>query len=59
MAADDVARFEREPWYKEAVRVCRWHDQGKVAGLKTPTLTDFAALIEPVFAVLSAAATHE
>jgi [1-hydroxy-2-(trimethylamino)ethyl]phosphonate dioxygenase len=59
MAADDLARFEREPWHKEAVRVRRWDEKAKVAGLKTPTFTDFAALIERVFAAVSAAATHE
>jgi predicted HD phosphohydrolase len=59
MASDDVARFEREPWHQEAVRVRRWNDPGKVAGLDTPMLTDFAALIERVFATVSAAVTHE
>ena len=46
MAAHDVARFETERFYKEAVRVRRWDDQGKVAGLKTPELGDYRALIE-------------
>lgn len=50
MAADEVARFEAEPWYREAVRVRRWDDQGKVAGLKTPALEDFVPLIEAVAA---------
>ncbi|MGC1522399.1 MAG: HD domain-containing protein [Steroidobacteraceae bacterium] len=46
MAAHEVAQFETEPFYKDAVRVRRWDDQGKVAGLKTPGLSDYRALIE-------------
>jgi [1-hydroxy-2-(trimethylamino)ethyl]phosphonate dioxygenase len=48
MSANEMAQFEREPFWQEAVRVRRWDDQGKVAGLKTPTLSDYAALIERV-----------
>ena len=46
MAAHEVTRFETELFYKEAVRVRQWDDQGKVAGLKTPGLGDYRALIE-------------
>jgi [1-hydroxy-2-(trimethylamino)ethyl]phosphonate dioxygenase len=46
MAAPEVAEFETEPFYKEAVRVRQWDDQGKVAGLKTPGLNEYCALIE-------------
>jgi phosphonate degradation associated HDIG domain protein len=46
MAAHEVAKFETELFYKEAVRVRQWDDQGKVAGLKTPGLRDYRALIE-------------
>jgi phosphonate degradation associated HDIG domain protein len=46
MAAHEVAQFETEAYYKEAVRVRQWDDQGKVAGLKTPSLGDYRALIE-------------
>ena len=46
MGAHEIAQFEREPWYREAVRVRRWDDQGKVAGLKTPTLAEFLPLLE-------------
>jgi phosphonate degradation associated HDIG domain protein len=46
MAADEVAKFRTEPFYKEAVRVRQWDDQGKVAGLRTPQLNDYRALIE-------------
>jgi phosphonate degradation associated HDIG domain protein len=46
MAAHEVAQFETERFYKEAVRVRQWDDRGKVAGLKTPELGDYGALIE-------------
>ena len=46
MAAHEVSKFETEPFHEDAVRVRRWDDQGKVAGLKTPALRDFRALIE-------------
>ena len=46
MAAHEVAKFETELFYKEAVRVRQWDDQGKVAGLKTPELSDYRALID-------------
>jgi predicted HD phosphohydrolase len=41
-----VARFEAEPFHTQAVRVRQWDDQGKVAGLKTPGLSDYRPLIE-------------
>lgn len=50
MAAHEVAKFQSEPFYKEAVRVRQWDDQGKVDGLKTPELSDYRALIEEVAA---------
>jgi phosphonate degradation associated HDIG domain protein len=46
MAAHEVARFEAEPFHKQAVRVRQWDDQGKVAGLKTPDLRRYRPLIE-------------
>jgi predicted HD phosphohydrolase len=41
-----VVLFETERFHKEAVRVRQWDDQGKVAGLVTPNLEDYRALIE-------------
>ena len=41
----EVTRFEAEPYHREAVRVRRWDDQGKVAGLKTAAMGDYAPLI--------------
>ncbi len=46
MSAQEAARFEAEPFCREAVRVRRWDDAGKVAGLATPGLLDYRALIE-------------
>jgi len=46
MAAHEVAQFETEPYYQDAVRVRQWDDQGKVAGLKTPSLADYRSLLE-------------
>ncbi len=46
MADAEVERFEAEPFCREAVLVRRCDDQGKVAGLATPGLRDYAPLIE-------------
>lgn len=46
MAKHEVVQFETERYYKEAVRVRQWDDQGKVAGLKTSVLADYRSLIE-------------
>lgn len=46
MAAHEVAKFETERFHQEAVRVRQWDDQGKVTGLKTPSMGDYRALIE-------------
>lgn len=46
MGAQEIARFEAEHFHKDAVRVRQWDDQGKVAGLKTPGLSDYRPLIE-------------
>jgi phosphonate degradation associated HDIG domain protein len=46
MSASEVRQFEAEPFNKDAVRVRRWDDQGKVAGLKTSDLESYRPLIE-------------
>jgi [1-hydroxy-2-(trimethylamino)ethyl]phosphonate dioxygenase len=48
MAVHEVAKFETERFYKDAVRVRQWDDQGKVAGMTTPAIGDYRALIEAV-----------
>ena len=45
MSAREAAQFEGERFYKEAVAIRRWDDQGKVAGLVTASLGDYVALI--------------
>ena len=46
MSADEVAAFEIEPAFREAVLVRRCDDRGKVAGLATRRLEDYAGLLE-------------
>ena len=46
MAAPEIAQFETEHYWEDAVRVRRCDDQGKVAGLKTPDLKDYRAMLE-------------
>ena len=46
MSAAEAARFEAEPFHREAVLVRRCDDRGKVAGLKTAALADYGAMIE-------------
>jgi [1-hydroxy-2-(trimethylamino)ethyl]phosphonate dioxygenase len=45
MSTEEARAFEREPCYREAVRVRRWDDQGKVAGLRTPPLDAYLELL--------------
>jgi gamma-butyrobetaine dioxygenase len=46
MTAEQILQFETQPGSRDAVRLRRWDDQGKVAGLKTPGLHEYRALIE-------------
>ncbi|HLY53554.1 MAG TPA: HD domain-containing protein [Steroidobacteraceae bacterium] len=48
MSAREVQRFESEPYFREAIRVRLWDDQGKVAGLKTPPLAAYVAMLDAV-----------
>jgi phosphonate degradation associated HDIG domain protein len=45
MSPEETRAFEREPHYREAVRVRRWDDQGKVAGLRTAPLEAYLAML--------------
>jgi [1-hydroxy-2-(trimethylamino)ethyl]phosphonate dioxygenase len=45
MSAHEVAQFESERYFTQAVRVRRWDDAGKVAGLKTPQLAEYSTWI--------------
>jgi phosphonate degradation associated HDIG domain protein len=46
MRAEQIAAFERESYFREALRVRRWDDRAKVADLKIPGLSAYRALIE-------------
>lgn len=46
MSADEVAAFERIPHYRDALRLRRCDEAGKVAGLATAGLEEYRALIE-------------
>ena len=46
MSAAEIARFEQERYYQDAVRIRHWDDQGKVAGLVTPKLETYRPLLE-------------
>ena len=46
MTALEVAKFKTERWGSDAVLIRQCDDRGKVAGLKTPGLTEYRPLIE-------------
>ncbi len=50
MTAAEIARFEAEPFHREAVRVRLWDDRGKVPGLATRPLEDYRGLLEELAA---------
>lgn len=46
MPAAEIAAFERETYFREALRVRRWDDRAKIADLKVPALATYRAFIE-------------
>ncbi len=46
MPSSEVQQFEAERFFQDAVRVRRWDDAGKVAGLKTRGLDAYLPMIE-------------
>jgi len=48
MNAGEVAAFEAEPHYREAVRVRIWDDRGKDPAMQTPDFAYYAPLLERV-----------
>jgi phosphonate degradation associated HDIG domain protein len=46
MTASEIAAFEAKPYWREAIRVRQWDDEGKVAGLRTPDFSSYATLID-------------
>jgi phosphonate degradation associated HDIG domain protein len=45
-SAEEVAEFEASPFAEDAVRLRRWDDVGKVAGLETPDLEHYRPVLE-------------
>jgi gamma-butyrobetaine dioxygenase len=50
MSAEEVAGFEAEPGYRDAIAVRRCDDRGKVAGLATRRFDDYRALLDSLAA---------
>ena len=48
MSPGEIGRFEAEPFFKQAIRVREWDDQGKIAGLKTAGLLEYRGLLEGI-----------
>ena len=48
MSTGEIARFEKERYCREAVRIRHWDDQGKVAGLVTPQFEAYRPLLESI-----------
>jgi len=46
MTATEIAAFESEPYWREALSIRRCDDQGKIAGLKTPGFDHYRPLID-------------
>ena len=46
MSAHEIAAFESEPYWHQAVQIRRWDDQGKIAGLQTPRFEHYRPLID-------------
>jgi phosphonate degradation associated HDIG domain protein len=46
MGAEECARFESNPAYRDAVRLRRWDDMAKVPGLKVPGLEHYRDRLE-------------
>jgi predicted HD phosphohydrolase len=46
MPRNELLQFETHPYSKDAIRLRRWDDQGKISGLKTPGLSEYRELIQ-------------
>ncbi len=57
MSTQEITAFESERYWRDAVKVRRWDDLGKVAGLKTPGFENYRALIERLELKVREAAT--
>ena len=43
---DEVAAFEQNPYFRDALRLRRWDDTGKVDGLVTRAVAEFADILD-------------
>lgn len=50
MQRDEIAAFEANPFFREAVRVRLWDEAGKAAGVATPAFAHYAPLLRRVAA---------
>jgi phosphonate degradation associated HDIG domain protein len=41
MSPEEVQRFEANPYYRDAIRLRRWDDEAKIAGLEVPGLESY------------------
>ncbi len=48
MSADEVAAFEANPFFREAVRVRLWDEGGKVAGMETRRFADYMPMLQTI-----------
>ena len=48
MSADEIRDFEDNHWSQDAVRLRKWDDQAKIAGLAVPTLDHFSHALQQV-----------
>jgi phosphonate degradation associated HDIG domain protein len=46
--ADEIAEFQRNPWYREAVALRRWDDLAKVPGMNVPPLDHYRGRLEKI-----------
>jgi phosphonate degradation associated HDIG domain protein len=45
MSAEESAKFSAQGFFKEAVGLRRWDDEGKIVGMPTPSLADYEPMI--------------
>lgn len=55
MTPDEIAAFERNPYFRDAIRVRRWDEAGKVQDLATPPFAHYAPLLRRVVQQFAAA----
>jgi phosphonate degradation associated HDIG domain protein len=48
MSQGEIAAFRQQPFYQDAVRLRRWDDGGKIAGLRSMTFEEFKPLLQRV-----------